>query len=93
MFFYLDKQLLLDSLGFKGDFVHCKKNLKMLASSFRNPSQLFPILTMLVSFWSVTASLTFSYRGKPLVFYSLCFERKMLPWSFCYGPSQSPLIS
>ena len=63
MFFYLDKLLLLDSLPFEGDFVQCKKNLKMLASLFHNPSQSFPIVAILASFWFVTAFLTFSYRA------------------------------
>jgi len=61
--FSLDKLLLVDSLGFEGDFVHCKKNLKMLALSFRNRSQSFSIVAILVCFWIVTAFIALSYLG------------------------------
>ena len=95
MYFYLDKLLSFDSLRFQVDFVQW-----MLASWFRNPSQSFPILNILASFWLFTVFLTFSYHGKLLVCDSLSFEcnflhrkktLKMLAWSFC-SPSQSPSI-
>ena len=61
MFFPSRLTIILDPLRFELNFLNRTKNLKMSAWSFLYPTQSFPVLAILVSFWFIIISDIFLY--------------------------------